>query len=129
MEPGMMVSCIIKNDNHLSSSLHHLLQQHPKELKGGQSVELFMLSRIDESPVIQAYRPKISNTLSSGMMEKYRILIFRWHPHAKPRSMLLEMNLIHGPHINITSPHNRLQFFYIPPAARDLHGQLQVGAS
>ena len=52
-------------------------------------------------PITQAQSAKVANTFSCWMMQQNRIFTFGRHPHSTPGAVLLEMNFIQGPKVNV----------------------------
>ncbi len=93
----MMVSGVVTYDHDAFAFLSAALLKEFHEIPEALPVEPVSLSRMDESAIAQAYRTKISYTLSSGVVQDYRVPVFWRHPHAAPGAILLKMNLVQCP--------------------------------
>ena len=45
------------------------------------------------------------------MVQEHRVFALRWYPHTTPGAMLVEMDLIGRPQINLRIPRQFLEFF------------------
>jgi len=54
---------------------------------------------------------QIANAFACRVVKQYRLLYFRWYPHAISGSVLLKMNFIDGPQINTILLYESADFF------------------
>jgi hypothetical protein len=80
----MMVSGVVTYDHDAFAFLSAVFPKKLHEIPEALPVEPVSLSRMDESAIAQAYRTKISYTLSSGVVQDYRVPVFWRYPHAAP---------------------------------------------
>jgi hypothetical protein len=121
---SMMPSCIIQNDKHkfVSSAMPQKLFQ---ERKKGHCVKP-VLKTCGETPVMKADRAEHSDAFASRCMQNKRVHILRRHPHNTTGSVLLKMAFILKPQINVVSPCETQEFFYMRVAPPDLLEQLSA---
>jgi len=93
----MMVFGVVTYDHDAFAFLSATLLKELHEIPEALPIEPISFSRIDESDIAQAYRTKVSYTLSSGVVQDYRVPVFWRHPHAVPGAILLKMNLVQCP--------------------------------
>ena len=121
---SMMPSRIIQNDNHpfVSSAMPQKLFQERKKSHRVKPV----LKTCDEAPVMDAYRSKHSDAFARRRVQNERVHILGWYPHNATGSVLLEMAFILKPQINVVSPCETQEFFYMRVAPPGLLSQLSA---
>ena len=119
----MVVSGIVRNDHHTSSASRTGLSKVFEKPMERHSVKLFLLSLKNQFSVAQTDRSKIAHTLTSGMVQQYRVLLLRRNPHQTTRSILLKMDFIGRPQIDFRIGDEPSEFFYMPPEVQDRPGQ------
>jgi hypothetical protein len=73
------------------------LPQGFHELEEGRRVEFALFPLIQKLTVPKSHGSEVTNVPPRWVMQQYGILLLRRNPHPAPGSMLLEVNLIHGP--------------------------------
>jgi hypothetical protein len=106
-----MVLCIVQEHYNLLSSMAAPLPQELQERPKGISIEHAALFLKNELAITQAHSAEEPNALSGRMMEQYRVFHFGWHPHPTSRTILLEMNLIQRPDIDVIPIQKSSDFF------------------
>ena len=124
MKPG-----IVRDDHDASASLAAPRLKEPQEVPEALPIKSIRFSLINEPPVTQAHRPKISDALARGVVQKDRVTILRGHPHPTPGAVLLKMHLIQCPEVCVRQGVHCLEFFYAHPVGSHPHAQSRVGAS
>src|SRR3989304_2930021 len=119
----MMVSGVVRNDNHAAPASRAGLPQVFKERMERHGVEPFTLSMKNQFSIAQTNRSKVPHALTRGMMQQYRVRLLRGHPHQTTRSILLKMDFIGCPQIDFWVGHESPEFFYMPPEAQDQPGR------
>jgi hypothetical protein len=123
----MVIAGIVDDHNGLAplaaAKTLHLAQEVPT----GTSVEHAFGSGHEEFAVSQSNGPKQADAFASGRVATHRISRFRSNPQPAPGAMLLKVNLIHGPQINVWSGGQATEFFYARFATADRLGLLGAG--
>ena len=105
MKPGIV------RDDDASVSLSAPPLQELQEVPEALPVKSIRFSPINEPPVTQAHRPKISHALARGVVQEDRISILRGHPPPAPGAVLLKMHLIQCPEVHVRCGIHGLEFF------------------
>lgn len=121
---SMMPSSVIQNDKHqlVSSAMPQKLFQKRKK---GHRVKP-ILKTCGETPVMDADRSKHSDAFARRRMQNKWVHILRRHPHNTTGSVLLKMAFILKPQINVISPCETQEFFYMRVAPLGLLAQLSA---
>ncbi len=122
-----MISNVVSNDNYLPARTRTDLSQLFQKIKVGFGIKTMRFSSIDQFPIPQPYRPKVSHASSSRMMPKHRIFRLGRNPHPTPGAILLKMDLIQSPKIHGFVLSQPAKFFLLgddPP-----HWQKRFGAA
>lgn len=106
---GVVIPSVIQDNDHFLSS-RAVPQQLFQERLEGVGVE-FGGYGANELAAFQADRAKAGNGLARRGVDKYRILVFRRHPHPAARSMLLEVAFIQASQLNVLFFGQAPQFF------------------
>jgi len=123
----MMVSGVIQNNDHFLLRETVTKKMDQKYLKC-LPVKIFPLLS-DQFSVPQTDRPKHPYRLMRWGVPENGVFHLGGNPHHIAGAMLLEMALIQTPKIKVASSQKLTQFFYMPPALRDLLRQSPPGAS
>lgn len=128
VERGVVIASVVRDhhDPPPASATRFAELFHKSEKT--HTVKLSCLTPEDELPVPQADRPEITNAPSRGMVEQDGILFLRRHPHPAPRPVLLKMNLVARPQVNLRVLRQKDEFFYIAVESQDLHGRSMAAA-
>ncbi len=77
----MMIFGIVCNDNDTATASGTYPAKTFEKRMERHGVKLFLLSLKNQFSVTQTDSSKIAYALTSGMVQQYRILLFRRHPH------------------------------------------------
>lgn len=80
------------------------------------SVELALFSAKNEFAIPKPHGSEVADTLPGRVVQQNGVLLLGWNPHLAARTVLLEMNFVLGPDLNITLLRQGPEFFYIAPA-------------
>ncbi len=107
----MVISCVIQNHINLSLGMTtghpEAFEKSPKRI----AIKRIIFSLVNKFTISNPYCTKISNTFPRWMMQQYRLFHFWWNPHLTSRAILLKMNLIQRPYINIVTGNQASDFF------------------
>jgi len=106
MKPG-----IVRDDHDASASLSAPRLKELQEVPEALPIKSIRFSLIDEPPVTQAHRPKISDALARGVVQEDRVAILWGHPQAAAGAVLLKMDLIQCPEVHVRRGIHRSEFF------------------
>lgn len=123
MEFGMMVFGIVDNHNNTPPTSRTGLSEAFEKHMECHGIKLSFLSLENQFPIPQTNSAEIAHTLTGGVMQQYGVLFLRRNPHQTPRSMLLKMDFIDRPQINVRISGKPTEFFYMPPEAQDWLGR------
>jgi hypothetical protein len=123
VELGMMVSGIVYNDDYASTASRTGLPKAFEKRMGRHGVKLFLLSLENQFSIVQTDSSKIPHALTSGVVQQHRVLVLRRDPHQTTRSILLKMDFIARPQINLRIGGEPPEFFYMPPELQDRPGR------
>jgi hypothetical protein len=112
MKFSVVVFCVVGDDDHPFAWHPAATLQVPEEFPVSLTVEATGLSAGNQPAVPQADSPKKSHAFPGGVMETNWIFHFRWYPHPAARTVLLKVNFIHRPQINVRISCQALKFFY-----------------
>lgn len=122
VEFGMMIPCIVHDQDHRSIRFpldsFQLLQELPKR----PGVELVCFPPVHKLPIAQTHRAEIPHAPASREMGQHGIVDFRRHPHPAAGAVLLETHLIQRPQIHLAQSHTVLEFFFAWPGVADPTG-------
>jgi len=107
----MMIPCVIQNHVNLSLGM---TTGHPETFEKSPkciAIKRIIFSLVNKLSISNSYCSKISNTFPGWMMQQYRFFHFGWNPHLTSRPILLKMNLVQGPYINVVVGNQASGFF------------------
>jgi hypothetical protein len=87
------------------------LPEMPQEIETRFSIEASGLTSEDQLAVAQADGSEVSNAPPCRVVQQNRVRGLRRNPHSAPRTVLLEVNLIHGPQVNVFASCQSPEFF------------------
>jgi len=119
----MMVSGIVYNDDYASTASRTRLPKVFEKRMRGHGVKLFLLSPEDQFPIPQTDSSKIAHAFTSGMVQQYRVFVLWRYPHQTTRTILLKMDFITRPQIDLRIGCEPSEFFYMPPEVQDRPGR------
>lgn len=114
MKSGVVVAGVVRNDQNTPAAFGTDLPETLQERVEGHPIESLFLTVKDEFAVPQTDSSKVADTAPRGMMKQDRIAFFRRHPHATSRSVLLEVDLVRRPEVDLGISCPVCQFFYMP---------------
>ena len=110
MKVGMVIASIVDDDHHFPAWTAVALQ-FPVEVPAGAGVKRAIGPGHDQFAVLEAHGAEKADALSRRSMQTNRIVHFGRHPHAAARAVLLKVNFIHGPQINVVPSRQCAEFF------------------
>src|SRR6266571_299866 len=125
----MMVSHVVDNHDHSPARAHAHCAQLPQELEASFGIEAPGLAPIHQLAIPQANGAEIPDAPSCWMMQQHRVLRFWRNPHPASRTMLLEMDFIHGPKVNRLVSCQTAKFFLPALDPRGLRWRSQASVS
>jgi hypothetical protein len=111
MQVGMVIASVVEDHHHFPAWATAALQ-FPVKIPAGAGVKHTVGPGQDQLAISEAYGPEKADALSRRRMQANRIGYLGRNPHTATRAMLLEMNFIHGPQINVVSSRQCAEFFY-----------------
>lgn len=115
MQRGVVVAGIVDNHNHLTPTPTSDAFEFSQESPAGLRIKHAFRSRHAEFSVAETDRPEETDALARRRMPADRIEHFGRNPHAAARAVLLEVNLIEGPEIDVRLSGQAPEFFYARP--------------
>ena len=125
MEAGMMIAGIVANDDDLAVRFTAAALQFAQEIPTGARIEHPVRSRHHQLAVTEANRTKEADAFARRCVTADRIDDLWRHPQTAARAVLLKMDFIHGPQINLGFSSQATEFFYALFAGR---GRLELPA-
>src|ERR1700722_1104589 len=122
----VMIASVVEDDDHAAAG-RLLAQQAPEESPERGGVE-DRAHHAYELSGVQTDGPKAGHRFSGRRMPQDRVLDFGRHPHAAPRTVLLEVTFIQTPQFDVGTTSQTPQFFLLPRLSADPIGRLGVGA-
>lgn len=117
MQLGVVIPGIVRDDNHPAPGSRagpaELLEEVPARLR----VEALAFPSKDEAAIAQADGAEITHALASGIVPDHRIRDVGRNPHAAAGAVLLEVDFINCPQIDVASTRQIAEFFYAPIGA------------
>lgn len=123
MHASMMIFGVIRNDHHTTAGTTRSLSKMAKKSPSRLGVELLRLLLGKELTVTQTNSPEIPHGFTGRMVQQDRVPHFWRNPHATARSVLLKMNFIDGPQVNVRIGGQFTEFFYMPLELLGRHAQ------
>ena len=121
VELGMMILSIVSDyNNPIPGNTADILKLDKKFFES-LCIETIWFSTENEHTIANANCTIISDPFSGRMMLDNRINDLGWNPHAAARAVLLKMDFIYRPKINIGIGCHHREFFYAPLGAQGQH--------
>lgn len=124
----MMIAGVVADDDDAppwgAAQAFELFQKGPTGLR----IEAACRSRHEQFTVIEAHRAEEADAFTRGGMQANRICDLWRNPQRATRAMLLKVNLIHCPQVDVDPSSQALEFFYARLALRDQLGRLEDAA-
>lgn len=114
VENRVMISDVVDNERDAPTTLGCDGPPLFQEGMEGHGIEAVGFPSENEFAVSQANGPEVSHTPTTGVMQQNGLTILRRDPHAAPRSVLLEMDFIGCPEIDVLVGGQLAEFFYMP---------------
>lgn len=121
VEACVVVVGIVRDDHDPASRFARGLLQLLHKGEERLFVEAVVFPPKNKPPILQADRAEVTHTVARRMVQQYRILDFRGHPHATARAVLLKVNLIECPQVHGGVSGQTLEFFYARASTRGPH--------
>lgn len=106
-----MISCVIQNHIHLSLGMatghSETFEKCPERI----AIKQIIFSLVNKLAISNSYSTEIANTSPRWMMQQNRLFHFGWNPHLTSGSILLKVNFVQGPYINIVVGNQPSDFF------------------
>ena len=101
MENAMVVLGIVKDDGHRAVRPEGNTSQLAEESKEGLGVEALVLTPVHQLAIPQPYSSKVSDTFSRRMVQQHRVANLGRHPQAAPGAVLLKVDFVESPEIDV----------------------------
>jgi len=111
MKLGMVVFRVIRDQNHFTPCGGAGYKQFFHEVMKALGVELVRFPSGDKQSIPQPHGPKVSDVFAAREMTNHRVLDFGWNPHPASRTVLLKMNFIKSPQVDLFIPGYGSKFF------------------
>jgi len=111
MQAGVVIPSVVDDRDQLAARAPVALQFSIK-VPAGDGVEHAVGSRHDQFTVLESHGTEKADALAGGRVPTNGILHLRRNPHAAARTVLLKVNFIHRPQINIIPSRQCAEFFY-----------------
>lgn len=108
-----MIAGIVGDDHDAPATVRTHAAEVAVEGVKGYRIEPCCLPLEDKLPIAQAHSAEISHAAACRVMPQDRVGLLWRHPHSTARTVLLEMDFVHGPQINRRIPYPFTEFFYI----------------
>jgi hypothetical protein len=116
MKLSVVILCIVGDDDDPATATLGSSTELAQKLPAGLSVETTFWLGGDQSSVCDSYRTEVADAFPSRCMSADRITNLRRDPHTAATTVLLEMDFIHRPEIDISLSGEPLEFFLLRPA-------------
>lgn len=97
-----MVPRVVDNENGSTPRSRGDPSQLLQEGKERVSIELALFSAEDEFAIPKPHSSEVAYTLPGRVVQQDRVLLLGGNPHLTARTMLLEMNFVLSPDLDIT---------------------------
>ena len=111
MQVGMVIASVVQDDDHFPMRAV-VPSEFGVEIPAGVGVKDAIGSGHDQLAVVEAYRAEKTDALACRRMEANGVSQFRRNPQAAARTVLLKMNFIQRPQVNVASSRQCAKFFY-----------------
>lgn len=109
---GVVIFCVVDDHHHAPPRAPAALPQLGQKIPGRHSVKAASFATEEELAIPQADGSEITNAFARGRVEQNWIGDFRGNPQTAPGTMLLEMDFIDGPQVNLRIERQGAEFFY-----------------
>lgn len=123
MKFGMMVAGVVGDDHRPLARRPSSFGKFAKESPAGFAVEASGLPLVNQLSISKPNGSEVTNAFSGRVVINNWLRHFRWNPHPSAGSILLEMDLVQSPKLNLRIPHHEQEFFCVPGGVEDRLGQ------
>jgi hypothetical protein len=109
---GVVIFGIVDDHHNAPPGALAALPQFSQKIPGGHPVEAPGFTTEDELAIAQANGSEIANAFARGRVEQNGVSHFRRYPQPTPRTMLLKMNFVDRPQVNVGIVCQDAKFFY-----------------
>ena len=113
MQAGVVITGVVDDHYHFSAGA---ALQFPIEIPASACVKHAVGSGHDQLAVFEAHCAEKADALARRGVETNWIVHFGRNPHATTRAVLLKMDFIHRPQIDVSPSRQCVKFFYARPA-------------
>ncbi len=117
VKSGMVIPGVIDDDDDAAALAPAPAPQLAKEGPAGLGIEVSLRLGSDQPSISDPYGAKVADEFAGRRMATNRVPDFRWNPHAAPAAVLLEMDFVQRPEINLWVAGESTEFFLLPPVA------------
>jgi hypothetical protein len=123
MEGGVMILGIIHDNNDLAPTTSGEPLESTQKVPTGLSVKAALWLKRDQPTVGDSYRAEIADAFASRRVLAGGITNLRKDPHLATIAVLLEMDFVYLPRLDLISARQALEYFLLPPALAGRTGQ------
>jgi hypothetical protein len=110
MELCVMIAGIVCDDHHFAAG-PTMACQHPEEVQACLGIEHAIGSGNHQFAVIDSHSTGAADGFSGRGMKANRIVLLGRHPHPAASSVLLKVDLVQSPQVEVIPAHQRPEFF------------------
>ena len=111
VQDSMVIAGVVADDHHFATGAARETLKFPQEVSASLCIEPTFGARHDQFAVPQAHRAKEAEALARGCMAADRVVHLGWHPETTARTVLLKVDFIYGPEINLAVSRQLPEFF------------------
>ena len=128
VKSGMMVGGVVRDDDDPTVPTLSPLPELPEEGIAGRCVEGVRFAPIDEAAIAKPDGAIVLDALARRVVKEHRVLHLGRNPHTTSGSVLLEVDLIHGPQVHARVRRQGAQFFYAQVEAQGRRALFEAAA-
>lgn len=113
VKTGVVILGVVDDDNDAAASAAAFSTQLAQKCPAGLGIKAAFRFGSDQATITDSHRAKVTDRLASRGVATDRVADFRRHPHATAAAMLLEVNFVQGPKIDLTVCRESLKFFLL----------------
>ena len=107
----VMISSIVRDHDYSPAGTRTDFPEMPQEIETRLGIKASRLAPVDQLTVAQADGTEVPNAPPRRMVQQNRIPALRRDPHPASRTVLLEVNLIHRPEVDVFASCQPSEFF------------------
>jgi len=111
VKSGMVIPGVIDDDDDAAAAAPAPAAQLTKEGPAGLGIEAPLGFGSDQPSISDPDGSKVADEFACRRMATNRVPNFRWNPHAAPAAMLLEMDFVQRPEIDLRVDGESTEFF------------------